>query len=105
MISANRSSDTLIVFVCLFVSKIQVLEITCVDSKSAYDEVKAKRQHPGVADMAGAAVSSVAQFTRMQIQSALLSLHFSPVSHLPVPCGRHGYLQGCQEWRMQEPLR
>ena len=34
----------------------QVLEIACVDSKSEYDQVKAKRQHPGVADTVGAEV-------------------------------------------------
>ncbi|OEU10085.1 hypothetical protein FRACYDRAFT_271199 [Fragilariopsis cylindrus CCMP1102] len=31
-----------------------VLEITCGDSKAAYDNVKSKRGHPKVADVAGA---------------------------------------------------
>jgi len=31
-----------------------VIEITCSDSKAAYDEVKSRRGHPVVADVAGA---------------------------------------------------
>ena len=42
---------------CLFIY--QVLEITCGDSKAAYDNVKSKRGHPKVADVAGADVSNL----------------------------------------------
>ncbi len=35
----------------------KVIEITCGDSKAAYDEVKSRRGHPVVADIAGADVS------------------------------------------------
>lgn len=36
---------------------IQVLEVACADSKATYDEVKSRRDHPAVADVAGAPVS------------------------------------------------
>jgi hypothetical protein len=36
---------------------LQVIEITCGDSKAVYDEVKSRRGHPVVADVAGADVS------------------------------------------------
>lgn len=47
---------------CSFVrlrNLVQVIEITCADSKAVYDEVKSKKGHPVLGDIAGADVSGV----------------------------------------------
>mmetsp|Transcript_1700 Transcript_1700/g.2621 ORF Transcript_1700/g.2621 Transcript_1700/m.2621 type:complete len:112 (-) Transcript_1700:1123-1458(-) len=46
-----------------------VLEIACVDSKAGYDEVKSKREHPKISDIAGAAYRSAVAETYVAVRS------------------------------------
>eukprot|EP00535_Pseudo-nitzschia_heimii_P009331 CAMPEP_0197178202 /NCGR_PEP_ID=MMETSP1423-20130617/3567_1 /TAXON_ID=476441 /ORGANISM="Pseudo-nitzschia heimii, Strain UNC1101" /LENGTH=110 /DNA_ID=CAMNT_0042627905 /DNA_START=90 /DNA_END=425 /DNA_ORIENTATION=- len=46
-----------------------VIEITCGNSKAAYDEVKSKRGHPLVADVAGADYRASVAATFMAVRS------------------------------------